>query len=183
MLSSTDDRCPGQSDAQPAHGALREHICTAGEEGRNICSTCQTGRLLLRRAQRWMQSPAEDDRDAVSTWLCIGRIIVYSCERSAPDVHLLPPLRCCACEYLCCSVHQKVAQDPPRLLAQGAKAGTPVLCIAPRPEETQQPRLFRAFSTQAASPCRYRAVQISSCASRRSSGRPDHGCKERAAIH
>lgn len=74
--------------------------------------------------------------DAVSTWLCIGRIIVYSCERSAPDVHLLPPLRCCACEYLYCSVHQKVAQDPPRLLAQGAKAGTPVLCIAPRPEET-----------------------------------------------
>ena len=48
----------------------------------------------------------------------------------------------------CASVHQKVAQDPPRLLAQGAKAGTPVLCIAPRPEETQQPRLFRAFSTK-----------------------------------
>ena len=108
---------------------------------------------------------------------------MYSCERSAPDVHLLPPLRCCACEYLYCSVHQKVAQDPPRLLAQGAKAGTPVLCIAPHPKETQQPRLFRAFSTQAASPCRYRAVQISSCASRRFSGWPDHGRKERAAIH
>ena len=93
------------------------------------------------------------------------------------------PLSVAVLVSACASVHQKVAQDPPRLLTQWDKASTPVLCIAPHPKETAAAAAVPAFSTQAASPGRYRAVQISSCASRRFSGWPDHGRKERAAIH
>ena len=48
-------------------------------------------RLLLWRTQWRVQSPAEDDRDAVSAGLCLCRAIVCSSERNAPDVHAAAP--------------------------------------------------------------------------------------------